>query len=37
MNKKLKYAYKSIKENFDINEINKISKDTKFIKKKAEV
>ena len=31
MNKKLKYLSKSIKESFDINEINKIAKDTKFI------
>ena len=35
MNKKLKYLSKSIKESFDINEINKIAKDTKFIQRKG--
>ena len=35
MNKKLKYLSKSIKESFDINEINKIAKDTKFIQGKS--
>ena len=37
MNKKLKYLSKSIKENFDINEINKIAKDSKFIKRKGNI
>ncbi|HBC2035125.1 TPA: IS4 family transposase, partial [Clostridium perfringens] len=37
MNKKLKYLSKSIKESFDINEINKIAKDTKFIQRKSSI
>ena len=37
MNKKLKYLSKSIKESFDINEINKIAKDTKFIQRKGNI
>ncbi|GAA0068283.1 hypothetical protein UT300002_30670 [Clostridium perfringens] len=37
MNQKLKYLPKSIKESFDINEINKIAKDTKFIQIKANI
>lgn len=37
MNKKLKYLSKSIKECFDINEINKIAKDTKFIRRKGNI
>lgn len=37
MNKELKCLSKSIKECFDINEINKISKDTKFIQRKDSI
>ena len=37
MNKKLKYLSKSIKECFDINAINKIAKDTKFIQRKGSI
>ncbi len=37
MNKKLKYLSKSIKESFDINAINKIAKDTKFIQRKVSI
>lgn len=37
MNKRLKYLSKSIKESFDINEINKIAKDTKFIQRKGNI
>lgn len=37
MNKNLKYLSKSIKECFDINEINKIAKDTKFIRRKGNI
>ena len=37
MNKKLKYLSKSIKESLDINEINKIAKDTKFIQRKGSI
>ena len=37
MNKKLKYLSKSMKESFDINEINKIAKDTKFIQRKGSI
>ena len=37
MNKKLKYLSKSIKESFDINEINKIAKDSKFIQRKGSI
>ncbi|MFY8264549.1 IS4 family transposase [Clostridium perfringens] len=37
MNKKLKYLSKSIKESFDINAINKISKYTKFIQRKGSI
>ena len=35
MNKKLKYLSKSIKECFDIDEINKIAKDKKFIQRQS--
>ncbi|MDU7439604.1 MAG: hypothetical protein E7L05_03300, partial [Clostridium sp.] len=37
MNKKLKYLSKSIKESFDINEINKIAKDKKFIQRQSSI
>ncbi|XZM35289.1 IS4 family transposase (plasmid) [Clostridium perfringens] len=37
MNKRLKYLSKSIKESFDIDEINKIAKDTKFIQRKGSI
>ncbi len=37
MNKKLKYLSKSIKDSFDINEINKIAKDIKFIQRKGNI
>lgn len=37
MNKKLKYLSKSIKESFDINEINNIAKDIKFIQRQSSI
>ena len=37
MNKKLKYLSKNIKESLDIDKINKIAKDTKFIKRKGSI
>ena len=37
INKKLKYLSKSIKESFDINEINKIAKDKKFIQRQSSI
>lgn len=37
MNKKLKYLSKSIKECFDIDEINKIAKDKKFIQRQSSI
>ncbi len=37
MNKKLKYLSKSIKECFDVDEINKIAKDKKFIQKQRSI
>lgn len=37
MNKKLKYLSKNIKESFDINEISKIAKDTKFIQRQSSI
>lgn len=37
MNKKLKYLSKNMKECFDLDEINKIAKDTKFIQRKGSI
>lgn len=37
MHKKLKYLVKNIKDVFDIDEINKLAKDTKFVQRKSNI